>query len=107
MILDLTKKDNDIIINHLYKWNQGVETHMKMAMDTYVDAIEFIGDDIVFHCTRIKPFLIDDITEDNVGKSKGEIGDKITIKLSKFESPYNDILYAAVREIKLNKLILK
>lgn len=104
-ILNLTKEDNAIIINHLYKYNKGVETHMKMVMDTYVDALEFIEGDIIFHNTRIDPILDDDITEDNVGKSKGEIDDKITIKLSKLESPYNDILYAAVREIKLNKIL--
>lgn len=105
MILDLTKEDNDIILHHLYKYNQGVEVHMKMAMDSYVNSIEFVENDIIFHSTRINPVLIGDITEDNVGKSKGKIDDKITIKLSKVESPYDDIFYAAVREIKLNKIL--
>ena len=105
LILDLTKEDNDIIINHLYKYNKGVETHMKMAMDSYVDALEFVEDDIIFHNTRINPILGDGITEDTVGKSNGEIGAKTSIKLSQFEKPYNDIFYAAVREIKLSRLI--
>ena len=105
MILDLTKEDNDIILHHLYKWNKGVETHMKMAMDSYVNSIEFVENDIIFHSTRINPVLDDDITEDNVGKSKNKIGDKTSIKLSQFESPYDDIFYATVREIKLNKIL--
>ena len=105
MILDLTKEDNDIILNHLYKYNKGVETHMKMAMDYYVDALEFVEGDIIFHSTRIDPILDDDITEDNVGKSNGEIGAKTSSKLSGFEKPYDSILYAAVREIKLSKLL--
>lgn len=105
MILDLTKEDNDIIINHLYKYNKGLETHMKMAMDSYVDVLEFVEDDIIFHITRINPVLDDDITEDNVGKSSGVTGDKKSIKLSRFEKPYDSILYAAVREIKLSRLI--
>lgn len=107
MIINLTKEDNDIILNHLYEWNKGVETHMKMAMDTYVDAIEFIEDNIMFHYKKIKPILDDDcgITENNVGEGKGEIGDKYSVKLSQFEKPYDDILYSAVREIKLNKIL--
>ena len=105
MILNLTKEDNDIIINHLYKYNKGVETHMKMAMDSYVHALEFVEDDIIFHNTRINTVLDDDITVDNVGKSNGEIGAKTSSKLSGFEKPYNDILSAAVREIKLNKIL--
>ena len=35
----------------------------------------------------------------------GEIGESILIKLSDFESPYNEIFRAAIREIKLNKLV--
>jgi hypothetical protein len=105
MILELTKEDNDIIINHLYVYNKGVETHMKMAMDTYVDALEFVDDDIIFHTSRIKPILLGGITEDNVGKSKGEIGAKTSIKLSGFEKPYDDILLQAIREIKLSRVI--
>lgn len=107
MILKLTKEDNDVILNHLYKYNQGVETHMKMAMDSYVDAIEFTEGDTVFHSKRIKPILDSecDINEDNVGSGRGKIGDSVSISLSEFEKPYNDIFYAAVREIKLNRLI--
>lgn len=59
----------------------------------------------IFHSTRINTVLDDDITVDNVGKSNGEIGAKISSKLSGFEKPYNDILSAAVREIKLNKIL--
>jgi hypothetical protein len=107
MIVKLTKEDNDIILNHLYKYNQGVETHMKMAMDSYVESIEFKSDDIIFHSKRINPILDEEcnINEDNVGSGRGKIGDSVSISLSEFEKPYNDIFYAAVREIKLNKLI--
>lgn len=107
MIINLTKEDNDIILNHLYEYNKGVETHMKMAMDSYVDSLEFTDNDIIFHSIRIKPILDKEcnINEDNVGKGRGEIGDVVSISLSGVETPYNDIFYAAVREIKLNRLI--
>ena len=105
MILKLTKEDNDIILKHLYEWNKGVETHMKMAMDSYVDALEFVDEDIVFHTSIIKPILLDGITEDNVGKSNGKIGDKKSLKLSGFEKPYYDILLQSIREIKLSRVI--
>jgi hypothetical protein len=80
---------------------------MKMAMDSYVESIEFTEGDTIFHSKRIKPILDNecDINEDNVGKSKGEIGDKVSISLSQFEKPYDDILYAVVREIKLSKIL--
>lgn len=107
MKVELTKEDNDIILKHLYEWNKGLEIHMKMAMDSYVEYIEFTSNDIIFHSKRTKPVLdIEcDITEDNVGKSKGEIGDTFSRSLSKFEKPYGDIFLAAVREIKLNKIL--
>jgi len=106
-MLELTKEDNDIILNHLYKYNQSVETSEKMAMDSYVENIEFIENDFIFHIKRIKPILDEScgITEDVCGKPRGEIGESILIKLSAFESPYNEIFRAAIREIKLNKLV--
>ena len=106
-ILNLTKEDNDIIINHLYKWNKGVENYMKMAMDTYVDALEFRENDIIFHTTKIEPILDGDfgITKDNVNKTRGEIGDLVSISISQFGKPYDGILYAAVREIKLRSIL--
>jgi hypothetical protein len=105
--MKLTKEDNDIILNHFYQWNKGVEAHMKMAIDSYIKSIEFIEDDIIFHAIRIKPILdkVCNITEDNVGSSKGKIGNHVSIKLSQFDKPYSDILYAAVREIKLNRIV--
>lgn len=107
MIVELTKEDNDIILKHLYEWNKGLEIHMKMAMDSYVQSIEFTPDDIIFHSKIIKPVLDSecDITEDNVGKSRGEIGDTFSRSLSQFEKPYGNIFYAAVREIKINKIL--
>jgi len=105
-MLELTKEDNDIILNHLYKYNEGVDTNMKMAMDSYVETIEFVENDFILHMKRIKPILDEScgITEDVCGESKGEIGKSISIKLSQLESPYNNIVLSAIREIKLKKL---
>lgn len=99
----LTKSDNDIIIKHFYEWNKSAEVHNKLAIDVYINSIEYSEDDILFNCTRISPILDDScgISEDSVGKSKKDIGDDITVKLSDFESPYNEILKAAIREIKI------
>jgi hypothetical protein len=77
MIIEITKEDNDIILNHLYKYNQGVDIPDKLAMDCYVKSIELKNDDIIFHTKRIKPILDKDcnITEDTVGSGIGDIGD--------------------------------
>lgn len=106
MIIELTKGDNDIIINHLYKYNEGAEVTMKMAMDVYIKTIEFTEKDIIFHFKGIKPILDDDcnITDKNIGKGI-DIDREDSVPLSKFEPPYNNILYGAIREIKLNKLL--
>lgn len=106
MTIYLNKNDNEVILNHLYKYNQTVETGQKMAMDFYIESINF-SDDITFKGIRIEPILDKscEITEDNVGGSRGEIGDSLEIKISQFESPYREIIFAAIREIKLNKII--
>lgn len=104
----LTKSDNDVIIKHLYEFNKSVDTGDKMAIDVYINSIEFLdNDDVVFNCIRIKPVLDYScgITEDNVGKSRKDIGEDISCKLSEFEGEYKNILKAAIREIKINKFI--
>ncbi len=104
----LTKSDNDIIIKHIYDFNKSVDTQNQMAIDVYINSIEFLdNDDINFNCTRIKPVIDDScgITEDTVGRSKGDIGENITAKLSQFEVVYKNILKAAIREIKISKFV--
>ena len=107
MIIEITKEDNDIILSHLYKYNQGVDIPDKIAMDCYVKRIEFQDDETIFHCKRIKAILDKDynITEDTVRSGRGDIGDDLSILLSGFGSPYGSIFKSAIREIKLNKLI--
>jgi len=103
----LKKSDNNIIIKHFYEWNKSAEVHNKLAIDVYINSIDFLEDDVLFNCKRIKP-IIDyscGINEDNVGKSRKDIGDYITVKLSEFESPYKEILKAAIREIKISMAI--
>ena len=55
----------------------------------------------------IKPITDDScgITEDTVGRSKGDIGENITTKLSQFEGVYKNLLKAAIREIKISKFV--
>jgi hypothetical protein len=104
----LTKSDNDIIIKHIYDFNKSVDTQNQMAIDVYINSIEFLdNDDINFNCTRIKPVIDDScgITEDTVGRSKGDIGENITTKLSHFEGVYKNLLKAAIREIKISKFV--
>jgi hypothetical protein len=45
------------------------------------------------------------ITENNVGKSQGDIGDDVSVKLSDLEDVYKNILKSAIREIRINKLV--
>lgn len=102
----LTKDDNDVIIKHQYDWNKtvGIDGE-KMAIDVYVNSIEFIQDDVVFNCKIIEPVLDPScgINLKNVNISK-RLGEKISLKLSGFSSTYRKILEAAIREIKLKKL---
>lgn len=53
-------------------------------MDTYIESIEFIDNDILLNTRIIEPILNNDINEDNVGKSSGEIGDIIIRRISEF-----------------------
>jgi hypothetical protein len=104
----LTKSDNDVIIKHIYDFNKSVDVGDKMAIDVYINSIEFLdNNDVVFNCIRIKP-IVDyscGITEDNIGDSKKEIGEDISCKLSEFDREYKNILKAAIREIKINKFL--
>jgi|LauGreDrversion4_2_1035121.scaffolds.fasta_scaffold528939_2 hypothetical protein len=104
----LTKSDNDVIIKHIYDFNKSVDVGDKMAIDVYINSIEFLdNDDVVFNCIRIKP-IVDyscGITEDTVGKSKKEIGEYLSSKLSDFDREYQNIFKAAIREIKINKFL--
>ncbi len=100
----LSKEDNDIIINHLYKYNEGVGVVDKMAMDSYINKIEFTDNDIIFHGVRIVAVPIDDVEEYNIGKGIGEVGDKVTIELSVFDPVYREVFKAAIREIKINRI---
>jgi hypothetical protein len=104
----LTKSDNDVIIKHIYEFNKSVDIGDKLAIDVYINSIEFLdNDDVVFNCIRIKPIVDDScgITEDNVGNSKKKIGEDISSKLSDFDVVYQNIFKAAIREIKINKFL--
>lgn len=100
----LSKEDNDIIVEHLYKYNEGVGVVDKMAMDSYINRIEFTDDDIIFHGVRIVAVPIDDIEQYNIGESIGEVGDKVTISLSIFDTVYREVFKSAIREIKINRI---
>lgn len=105
----LTKEDNDIIVYHLYKYGEGFsDIRDKIAMDLYINEIEFLKNEIILKGVRIKPIPIDGICEENIGKGRGDIGDYMEIKLSDFKiNEYDCIkpLRAAIREIKLKKII--
>jgi hypothetical protein len=107
MRINLTKDDNNIIIKHLYEWNKKVPINEKMAMDSYIESIDFIEDDIIFNSIRINPILDEDhdITKDTVGGQKGKIGDRNSISINDFSKPYRDIFLGTIREIKINKLL--
>lgn len=102
----LTKEDNDIIVYHLYKYGEGFsDIKDKMAMDFYIKEIEFSKNETIFKGVRIKPILIDGVLEENIGKGRGDIGDYMEIKLSEVDGDYTKPLQAAIREIKLKKII--
>jgi hypothetical protein len=106
----LTKSDNDVIIKHIYEFNKSVDIGDKMAIDVYINSIEFLdNDEVVFNCIRIKPIVDDScgITEDNVGGSRSgvKIGEDLSSKLSDFDVVYQNVFKAAIREIKINKFL--
>lgn len=104
MILKLNKEDNDIIIEHLYEYNKGVPINDKMAMDVYIEEIQF-KDDIIIKRIKIETIKIENIKDDEYGKGEGEIGEIICVNLNRFEEPYKSIITGAIREIKINHFI--
>lgn len=106
MRMKLTKEDNDIIVYHLYKYGEGFsDIKDKMAMDFYINEIEFSKNETIFKGVRIKPIPIDGVLEENMSKGRGDIGDYMEIKLSEVDVDYTKPLQAAIREIKLKKII--
>ena len=106
MKLELTKEDNDIIVYHLYKCGEGFsDIRDKMAMDFYINTIEFLENDTILKGVRIKPIPLDGVCEKNIPNGRGEVGDYLEIILSKFDREYIGSLKAAIREIKLKKII--
>jgi hypothetical protein len=102
----LTKEDNDIIVYHLYKYGEEFsDIADKMAMDFYINTIEFLENETILKGVRIKPVPIDGVLEENIGKGRGDIGDYMKIKLSEVDGDYIKPLKAAIREIKLKKII--
>lgn len=102
----LTKEDNDIIVYHLYKYGEGFsDIRNKMAMDFYINEIEFLKNETILKGVRIKPIPIDGICEENIGKGRGDIGDYMEIQLSEVDVDYIKPLQAAIREIKLKRII--
>jgi predicted component of viral defense system (DUF524 family) len=105
MIIEFNKEDNDIFIKHLYEFNKNVQIRDKMAMDAYINQIEFRNNDIIFKITRIETIKIENLEDKQYSESHGEIGDIFYISLNSIEEPYKTVLNSAIREIKINKLI--
>lgn len=104
--LTLTKEDNDIIVYHLYKYGEEFsDINNKMAMDFYINEIQFLKSETIFKGVRIKPIPIDGVSEKYIGRGRGDIGDYMEIKLSNVDVDYTKPLQAAIREIKLKKII--
>lgn len=110
MKIELTKEDNDIIVYHLYKYSDGFsDITDRKAMDFYINTIEFLENDTILKGFRIKQIPFDDVREENIlwriGKSRGDLGDYLEIILSEFDKEYINSLKAAIREIKLKKIV--
>lgn len=105
MNISLSREDNDIIVRHLYEYNEGVDVEQRMSMDCYINEIDFTENDLVFKCLGIETILYGDIITDKIIPINNVVGKLFEIKLSEFESPYNQILMGAIREIKLRRLI--
>lgn len=106
MKIELTKEDNDIIVYHLYKYSDGFsDITDRKAMDFYINTIEFLENDTILKGFRIKQIPFDDVREENIlwriGKSRGDL----ETTLSKFDKEYINSLKAAIREIKLKKIV--
>jgi hypothetical protein len=106
MIIELDEVDNDIFIKHLYEFNKNVSSISdKLVMDCLILNLEFKEHDIIFKVTRIETIKMEGLHEDHYGKSSGKIGDVIHISINSFGDKYKTIFRAAIREIKINKLV--
>lgn len=111
MKIDIGELENNIIKKYIFNYNKGSEIVENIVLDVYIDSIEWTENDIIFHSTTILPDQSDysvKISEDIIENCNRYLGKKSEIKLSKFDrnqSNFKNIIFSALREIKLNKII--
>ncbi len=97
----LTKEDNNIIVNHLYTNNRTCDVSDRIAMDSYINYIDFIDNDIILNCSVIE--VVPDDTVPSATRSISSIGTNFDVNLSTMH--LSNIFAGAIREIQINKLI--
>jgi hypothetical protein len=109
MLLKLNKEDNQKFFDAFDAHNRNAEqVRDKIALDVFIEALDLIENDIVFHCvvldkSEIKVFgAKEENIEINQNKKPGE---NVTVRFSDFEPEFKQICLSAVREIKISKMI--
>lgn len=109
MLLKLDKKDNQKLFDIFDSHNRSVERISdKIALDVYVEALDFIDDDVLFHCFKLdkSEIKVFGAEEENIGSgSDKKPGESLIVKFSNLEPEIKSLALSFVREIKISKMI--
>jgi hypothetical protein len=109
MLLKLNKEDNQKFFDVFDSHNKSVERISdKIALDVYVEALDFVENDIVFHCVKLdkSEIKVFGAEEENIGSgSDKKPGERLIVKFSNLEPEIKSLSLSFVREIKISKMI--
>jgi hypothetical protein len=103
--IKLTREDNDVILQHIDRYNDGRSISDKCAMDSYIHRIVFKDTDILFDIEVIKAKPPIGCTEDHIGASRDEVGSRHILSISEIDPELKIAVNAAIREIKVNRCL--
>lgn len=109
MLLKLDKKDNKKFFDIFDSHNRSVERISdKIALDVYVEALDFVENDFIFHCVKLhkSEIKVFGAEEENIGSGTDKKpGENTIIKFSNLEPDIKSLALSFVREIKISKII--
>ena len=104
--MKLSNQDNNKLVEYVNQFNIGKSINDKVAMDCYVSEIYAKDDDVILECEIIKPIPPEGCPEENVGKSSGIIGTKLSLKLSDIDTSLVDnVITPFLRDKKISEII--